>query len=384
MPTTKLKNTLYRLMLPFGAPSCPKEPISSVSGRPLSREKEYVSLLRKHHVLGSALLLSGSGSRSLVFSRSVEPAHVPDAETYFRVASITKIATAALVMRLADRGLVDLDEEAAVCLPLNPVPPELAGVTLRHLLSHTSGLMDPPTLEKDLEAGKTVPEVVRGMRVSPPGRSFRYSNLGYGLLGCVVEAVRNQPLDAVFEAELFAPLGMKATLSGCTLPPEKIMPVTRILPYRKGRDLILTPLGRIPLSSPDPLRHFGHTAGSLYTTVESLFLLLDMLRQGGAGFLSPAAVADMKAQHASYGALSPTLSYGLGILRIDDPLISPSLVLGHQGFAYGCADGAFWEEETGNLLIFLNGGCSEARTGRLGSANRDLASWAFRKEFPSW
>jgi len=122
----------------------------------------------------------------------------------------------------------------------------------------------------------------------------------------------------------------------------------------------------------------------MYTTARSLRKLLDILISDGAGFLSPDSVAEMKKQHASYGALSPTLSYGLGLLRIDDPAISPSRLLGHQGFAYGCADGAFWEEETGRLVIFLNGGCSEARTGRLGSANRDFAAWAFRKELPSW
>ena len=74
----------------------------------------------------------------------------------------------------------------------------------------------------------------------------------------------------------------------------------------------------------------------------------------------------------------------LGVLRILDPAISGSLVYGHQGFAYGCADGAFWEADTGRIMITLNGGCSEARSGRLGLANRDFLRWAFRKELPSW
>ena len=56
----------------------------------------------------------------------------------------------------------------------------------------------------------------------------------------------------------------------------------------------------------------------------------------------------------------------------------------HQGFADGCADGAFFEETTGNIMITLNGGCSEARQGRLGLMNRDMLHYAFRKELPSW
>ena len=92
----------------------------------------------------------------------------------------------------------------------------------------------------------------------------------------------------------------------------------------------------------------------------------------------------MRKIHAEYGALSPTLSYGLGLLCIQDAALSSSRIWGHQGFAYGCADGAFWEEETGCLIIFVNGGASEARIGRLGLCNRDVLFWALRKEFPRW
>ena len=50
----------------------------------------------------------------------------------------------------------------------------------------------------------------------------------------------------------------------------------------------------------------------------------------------------------------------------------------------GCADGAFWEDSTGNMIISLNGGSSEARSGRLGITNLALCRWAFRKELPEW
>ena len=384
MPTTRLKNAVYLAALPFCAPSCGKEPLASVDGHPLMTGDAFVRLIRKHHVLGSATFLSDGENQSTVFTGSEEPPHHPDRDTYFRVASITKIATAVLTMRLFDQGVLLPDEPVESYLHIDPFPVQLTGITLRHLLSHTSGLKDPPTLERDLETGKTIPEVVKDARVSEPGRLFRYSNLGYGIIGCILEAVSGKPVDRIFDDELFTPLSMKATLSGCTLDPDKIMPVTRIFPYHKGSDLILTPLGRIPLKTADPLRHFGHTAGSMYTTVHSLCKLLDVLVRGQAGFLSKGAVLEMKKMHASYGPLSPTLSYGLGLLRINDPKISDSCVFGHQGFAYGCGDGAFWEESTGNMMIFLNGGCSEARTGRLGKANRDFMIWSFRKEFPLW
>ena len=122
----------------------------------------------------------------------------------------------------------------------------------------------------------------------------------------------------------------------------------------------------------------------MYTDTASLQTLYHVLISDENGYLSGDSLSEMKKEHADYGKLSPTLSYGLGLLIIRDPSLSDSRILGHQGFAYGCVDGAFWEESTGRLLITLNGGCSEARTGRLGLSNRDFIRWAFRKELPSW
>ena len=81
---------------------------------------------------------------------------------------------------------------------------------------------------------------------------------------------------------------------------------------------------------------------------------------------------------------TPTRTYGLGLVLLNRPEISDRRLLGHQGFAYGCVDGAFIEEGTGRKVVFLNGGASEARDGKLGLVNKDILTWALRKEFPTW
>lgn len=384
MPTTRLKNTLYRAALPFCAPGSGPHPVTSSAGHPLTSPRQFVRLIRRHHVLGSATLIVSGEDASLICTSSSEPEHTARPDTFFRVASITKTATAMLAMRLADEGLLDPDAPAGGYFHDAAAASPLEGITLRHLLSHTSGLLDPPDLETAVTEGKPFPDLATRARRDDPGHSFHYSNLGFGLIGCVMEAVLDKPVGEIFRKRLFSPLGMESTLEGCLLPADRIMPVSRILPYRGGQGLVLTPLGSVPLQSADPLRHYGHTAGSMYTDIMSLRKMMEVLMGGSPAFLSGDAVRDMKALHASYGTLSPTLSYGLGLLRISDPALSSGLILGHQGFAYGCADGAFWEEDTGRMMITLNGGCSEARTGRLGLSNRDFLRWAFRKELPSW
>ena len=382
MPTTWYKNTLYRLLLPFFAPGCGRHPVTSFTGHDLFSVHDLSALLRRHHVLGSAVLVSSPDNYSLICSSSASPLHEAHPDTFFRVASVTKSATALLCMRLSEMHIIDLDMPVSDYFSSVPEVSPLKNVTVTHLLSHTSGLSDPPCLELSLEKGVPFTQLLSDALINTPGTAFHYSNFGFGLIGCVLESVLDKPIGQIFRDYLFDPLNMNATLEGCLLPPDRIMPVTRIFPYKK-QDLVLTRLGSEPLRNPDPFCHYGHTAGSMYTDVFSLHTMLKTLAYSNP-FLSDHSRDLLCEEHASYGKISPSLSYGLGVLRIRDSKLSDHMIYGHQGFAYGCADGAFWEADTGNMLIMLNGGCSEARIGRLGILNRDLLHWAFRKELPLW
>ena len=384
MPTTKAKNLIYRLALPFFSPSVPSFSESDIKGHALSHPDAFLKIIRRNHISGGAFYLQNDNESTHVFIKAVHTDQVPDDQTYFRVASITKMATALLSVRLMDLGLLDPEAPVASLLPDGKTVPELKGVLFSHLLSHTSGLADPPDLEKLLISKTPYTKAVSGCRFNEPGKIFRYSNLGFGLIGCIFEYVLNKPLGEIFREFLFIPLKMRASIEGCLLPEDLIMPVIRMFPYREGTSLRVTRLGRIPLRTPDPLLHYGHTAGSMYTDLQSLASMMCCIRDGGSPLLSPQYTGFMQIQKASYGAVSPTLSYGSGLLLIRDRRISENTVYGHQGFAYGCVDGAFWEDKTGNMIISLNGGCSEARSGRLGIVNLELCSWAFRKEFAGW
>ena len=95
---------------------------------------------------------------------------------------------------MTEEGLLDLDGEILPLLPAVSGLEPLRGITLRQLLSHTSGLLDPETLERDLNEGKPLTETLKSARRLAPGSGFHYSNLGYGILGCVMESVLNQPV----------------------------------------------------------------------------------------------------------------------------------------------------------------------------------------------
>jgi CubicO group peptidase (beta-lactamase class C family) len=143
----------------------------------------------------------------------------PDADTVFRIASMTKSFTASAVLALRDAGLLRLDD------PVTGFVPELRGragvtadsppITLRHLLTMTAGF---PTDDPwgDRQQGTPLPEfatlLARGLRPAwAPGTRFEYSNLGYALLGRVISAVTQAEYPDFVRARLLGPLGMSRT-----------------------------------------------------------------------------------------------------------------------------------------------------------------------------
>ena len=389
MPTTPLRNRLYSLILPLAAPSPRGQMHHALHGRNLNSLARYERILCRHHVLGASLMLTDGSDFAVVHTSIDRPSHHASASTMYRVASITKMATALVTLILCDEGAFSLDTPVHSLLPQSHSA--LSDITVRQLLCHTSGLRDTPAYEQALRRGDVYLRVLDtpDVRASAPGAVMSYCNFGFGLLGCVMEHVTGICLEELFQQKLFQPLHMRATLNAAFLNTEDVMPISRVLPYRSGQDVVIPPLGQKPLNAPDPLRHFGHTAGSMYTDPKSLSRMMRLIADDGMidgnRLLSSFLIHEMTTQHAFTGPKeAPTRRYGLGLVLLNRPDVSSGLVLGHQGFAYGCVDGAFWEAATGRQVIFLNGGASEARDGRLGLCNRDVLSWALKEEIPSW
>ena len=133
------------------------------------------------------------GNRALV--PDVEPMTL---DTIFDAASITKpVATASSIGVLLEHGKVALDEKVQRYLPEYVD----ADVTVRHLLTHTSGL----------RPGTTPGGAIKEAPQNRPGAIFRYSDVNYMLLGEIVQRVSGEPLDAFAKKHVFTPLGMRDT-----------------------------------------------------------------------------------------------------------------------------------------------------------------------------
>ena len=143
-----------------------------------------------------------------------------DADTLFRVASITKTFTATAIVQLRDQGKLRLDDPLVKHIPEfgavdNPFGP-IEDVTLRRVASHSSGLMGEPPLDHWSTLRFPTREewlaVLPQVRIAiPPGSAFKYSNLGYTLLGEVIERLAGQPYVEYMREAIFEPLGMASS-----------------------------------------------------------------------------------------------------------------------------------------------------------------------------
>jgi N-acyl-D-amino-acid deacylase len=213
-------------------------------------DRLMTSLLEKWKIPGGSIAVTKDGR--LVFARGYGLADVAAkkpvaADSLFRVASVSKPITAVAVMRLAEQGKINLDEPALAAVgPLEPPPdakvdPRLAKITVRQLLQHTGGW----DRDKSFDA-MFIPEkaarvvgapspadattVMRYMMSVPldfdPGARYAYSNLGYAILGRLIERRTSLPYGEAVQQLVLRPAGATRMKLGRTLkefrPPEEV------------------------------------------------------------------------------------------------------------------------------------------------------------------
>ncbi len=145
-------------------------------------------------------------------------AHIPATpDTNYRLASFSKQFTAMCIMMLAERGKLSYDEPLTAFFPGFPAYGK--AITVRQMLSHTSGLL---AYEDLMPADTTVPILDKGVRTLlekqdktyfPPGSEYRYSNSGYVLLSQIVEARSGMSFAAFLKKNIFDPLGMSGSVA---------------------------------------------------------------------------------------------------------------------------------------------------------------------------
>lgn len=272
----------------------------------------------------SGTLLIANGDRVLLREArglAEETWQIPNRpDTRFNIASVSKMWTAVIVMKLVEEGKLSLDDTLARWVPEYPHRNAASKITLRHLLHHRAGLGEWDG--RKVREPQTSLQAVATMTAEPgaPDQHFGYSNAGYVLLGAAAEKASGLSYEQLVDLYIFGPAGMKS--SG-------FWPVTAVVPNRATGYLRPAddPLGFGPRYSNEQfLGYAGNPSGGAYSTVDDLFAFHRALATGK--LLKPDTVKAMVDSSVEFVGSPRPWRYGLG-LRLETCSGAP--VLGHGG-----------------------------------------------------
>ncbi len=286
-----------------------------------------------------------SGSANLVDDSPMPP------EGAFRIGSITKMFTATVIVQLAEEGVLTLDDPLGVWLPeVADQLPYGDQITLRHLLTHTSGLFNvvehesywadlftemvidqdtgTPTLAcVQRDPNDTLARYVYGKDANfEPGARWSYSNTNFTLLGMVIEAAAELPLAEAYRTHIYEPLGMTSTFLDCY--------EDSVIDIVHG----YTGFGEEMSDVTELHESIGWAAGGLVSTASDLITFARGLF-GGTLFDEPESLVAMTTP-------APGSSYGLGITLQQD-------YIGHAGYIAGFRSVLNYAPELDTVMVMV-------------------------------
>ncbi len=281
--------------------------------------------------------------------------------TRYLIASISKSVTAVAAMQLHEQNKLNLDADISTYLPFVVRNPRFADkpITTRMLLNHSSSISDAHYSTYDFYCWNEDCATPLGVFLedffnpgkqfySPnsfytyaPGQQANYTNMGYALLGYVVERVANQPFDAYCQQKIFAPLGMTQTEFRLAKTPLSELAI----PYSPT------------ITSAQPHYTFpDYPDGGLRTTVVDLSKFLRMLIQKGAfnghQILQTATIDLMQQPTINLVRGSLSFEFGLGMYYTD---VKGIRLYGHGGGEQGTSTSMSFNPKTGvGVIVFTN------------------------------
>lgn len=278
--------------------------------------------------MGSVLVAKGG---KIVFSKSFGMAdlewNIPNSPiTRFNIASMTKQFTAAAILLLEDRGKLKTDDLVKKYLP--DAPASWNRITIYHLLTHTSGIPDDAAKYEPGTPDKLVFND-RPLKFQP-GEQWAYTNLGYIVLGYLLERITAQTYEDFVQGNIFKPLGMNDSgmFSFVTVIPRR---ASGYWPGSNGIENADRPDARV-----------GFSSGSLYSTTEDLLRWEEGLF--GGRVLSPSSLRKMTTPFKSDYAC------GLYVKRVNG-----QLVIEHDGNNIGFnSDMAYYPEDRLAVIVLAN------------------------------
>lgn len=331
-------------------------------------EETLQALMADHDAAGLAVAVVKDNA--LVYQSSLGwkdlEARVPLAEDdVFRIASISKSFAAISILQLVEEGRLSLDDDAGVLLGLpvrNPHFPDTV-ITLRMLLNHTSSITDSQRYHSlDIINPETSGSWAESYSQHQPGTHYQYSNLGYNMVGAIIERVADTRFDHYVRERVLEPLGLYGGYRPDVLDRERFAQIYR---YQEGEGFVRSDAAYAPLAHRLDDYRMGYSApifsptGGLKISAPDLarYMLVHMNygERDGVRIISAEHAALMQAAMVQIDAHA---GYGLA-LRTDRALIPGETLVGHTGSAYGLYSSMFFDPERKYGFVVITNGARD-------------------------
>lgn len=323
-----------------GSVDCTPEMVGYDPSRMARVEEIFSGLVRDGKAQCAAYCLSRHGK---VFAdRSFGPRHHNDTEpmlpsTWRQIASVTKVLTSIGVLKLVEEGRLLMEFPVSKVLPELDTPTHGA-ITLKHLLTHTSGIVADPGSDGEASPDRSIwemvgkadwlPRVVALPLRTAPGEAWRYSSVGFSILGEVIARVTGEHFVHWMAREVLDPAGLKETFWDIADRPVEAFSYTS----DENRQMLL--------DRPNKLFSPFMAMGWCNSTCRDMTRMGQLLASGGSidgvrilGKKSVEAMTsiqvDVPAPH--WGDKFSDWKYGLGLEPARHPLVEPGSVWGHEG-----------------------------------------------------
>ena len=351
-------------------------------------EETVNQLFKKRKTVGGMVVAAKDGeivfSQCYGFANKVGKEPVTE-ETYFKLASVSKLVTAVSVMKLVENSQLDLDQDIGEILgdpayhAANPNYPKIA-LTSRMLMTHTAAINDSAGAfagMKPLNATLNPKENKRksGFLKVKPGTEYKYSNYGAGIMGCIIEAVTEKRLSDAARELIFDPMGIDAAYDPHLLQdPEKIVST-----YNADGSGNITRSYRLKQKYREEIdldKDYADSYGGVWIRGEDLcrigIMLCDMGVIDGRRILEEDTVREMLSSQQGKGGITVDSPYGLNVERVTN-LLKGKMLYGHQGMANGVLCNLYFDPETRFVFALLTNGTNvKAKEDRICLLARDL------------
>lgn len=298
----------------------------------------FITHIERHNQGIGSVAVSHKGK--IIYSRAFNRSAVAPDNGKYRIGSVTKLFTAMLIHRLCEENLLSLDTTLDNFYPHFSTAEH---ITIRHMLSHTSGLGDymvkqdtlPVWLISPVGEREILDEIIRQDVCFSPDSGFRYSNTAYYLLGRIVERLYRKPFPQVVAEQILRPLGLDHTAAGLSDPQAAAAPY-RLNTANRWQEV------------PDLYFPNVKAIGDMVSTPHDLIRAIEALFAG--------SIVNPHSLEAMMPADKKTFGCGLMLMPFYDKTF-----YGHAGDTYGTNSVVMYNPDDSIAIALCINGCSTPR-----------------------